>query len=230
LATGDPATPWRTWVAHHHLAAGRVLLLGPGDPALVADLLARGAAAVDVCPLDGSSAAPEGAVARRWQELPPGGYQLAFTGGLLHGLPAAALEALVAALAPRGVLAAEDWVATPASIRAARALAARFRGSGGWRGRLAEALLRTRRAAWLWRWRRRLLRSRAAVARLRRLEVLVDRPYGGGLVDDLVQRFRFDEADERQATLLELLTYVEQKLLQEGLLAPTHLALLLRKP
>ncbi|HVS02870.1 MAG TPA: class I SAM-dependent methyltransferase, partial [Thermoanaerobaculia bacterium] len=46
LATGDPATPWRTWVAHHHLAAGRVLLLGPGDPALVADLLARGAAAV----------------------------------------------------------------------------------------------------------------------------------------------------------------------------------------
>ena len=238
---------------HLHGRRPRVLVLGPWETYLVRSLEeVAGAQRIDCWSL-GADCGERSALTVAGTALTgapePESYDAIFTQGFLAAaapLPDT-LDLLQAALTPGGLLVCEDWTGAPnlepspqaeRLLGEVRAILPRglFASSSSTSRSLLSRMRRIGRD-----FRRRLISRRAArwlpaagtlgPELTRRFEVLVERPYGGGLVDGVMAQAgpRFDPAADDQMAVVELLCLLEQELLEAGLLPPTWTCFLLRR-
>jgi hypothetical protein len=252
LSTGDPASDWLTWVLRELPpdVRWRALVLGPWGRPLSAVVAAdERTERIDCVPLGAPAGSrPEGlpGAALELSEIAPGAYGVVFTqGALAAALPhPGALKRLAGALSPDGYLVAEEWVGPP-DLNPPPELQPLL-------DELAELLPRgvlqeppSIAPRWLRppaRWLRRRLRQRsrrrwqpwledAGVLRAelhRHFVAVAERPSGGFLVDWVMERAleQLDAADETQMALVDLLGYLEERLLAEALLPTSWLCFL----
>jgi SAM-dependent methyltransferase len=254
LATRHPGVPWQTWVLHELTPAQRqrVLLLGSWQTPLAAALAAGGTERIDCAPLGAPPGRPPAGVAGSavaFDDLVPASYDAVFTQGIFGAALRyrEALDRLAAALAPGGFWVGEDWVGPPdlsppqrlgpllaqlAALAPPGLLAERRVSGPAWLRPVARLAGRYRRKRAAERWRPWLPPEGALGEQLRdRFEILVERPYGGYLVDWVMARAaaRLDPEEETQMAFVELLCYLEERLLRAGLLPPSWLCVLGRK-
>lgn len=269
LATGDPDCPWITWVLGRLLpeqggAPGRALVV-EAPPAWLAPAVAaapRVAAADVLVPsfddegrlrfafaAAGASEPPRPA-AEALAGLAPAAYLFVFTNGWLGRAPdrAGVGRALVAALAPGGLLIGDEWLGpadgrtSPRTLRYARELAELLQPAGapaaGWKERLRARLVEIEHG-WL---RRRSAPPESGLEALlgAAVEIVVERPTGGALLQrvlpaaaDLWEELSGAGADpgERDAALAfaALAAYAEERLTEAGVVDPEYACFVARR-
>jgi SAM-dependent methyltransferase len=252
LATGDPDCPWITWVLGRLLSEeggspGRALVIEE-PPAWLGPAVAAAPRVVAVDTLvpsfdekgrlrlasDGTAPRP---AAEALAALAPAAYRFVFANGWLGRAPdrAGTARALLAALAPGGLLIGDEWLGpadgrtTPRTLRYARELAELLQPAGapaaGWKERLRARLVEIEHGGL----RRRFGPPEPELGTLLgpAAEILVERPTGGALLQrvlpaaaDLWQELSGDGADpgERDAALAfaALAALTEERLTDAG--------------